>query len=97
MKPLCFGISGHPNSNVEYSDPMGRRVVAVRDYWWLAVGWEWGDGSAALESSSSPRPPSVVHGRNVQTPSTGPPNPVPSKVGFNGKALKCARQRTEAN
>lgn len=54
-----------------------------------------GDGSAALESS--PRPPSVVHGRNVQTPSTGPPNPVPSKVGFNGKALKCARQRTEAN
>lgn len=48
-----------------------------------------GDGSAALESS--PRPPSVVHGRNVHTPSTGPPNPVPSKVGFNGKALKCAR------
>lgn len=29
---------------------MGRRVVSVRDYWWLAVGWEWGDGSAACSS-----------------------------------------------
>lgn len=49
---------------------MGRRVVSVRDYWWLAVGWEWGRriGGARVVAAAAVRRARQERSNSVDRP-----------------------------